>query len=135
MPGAATTLPTPSSAEGDAERLKSRKDDGQRERVNIKPAAAAFTSPRQRPQRRQHDRCELKQQRRAHKGQDAQSEDRQAADAAAGERVERAEDAAGLLAEKLLPDRRIDPGNGNEGPKPKDQERADGQSDAPPQAR
>ena len=31
----------------------------------------------------------------------------------------------------LLPDRRIDPGNGNEGPKPKDQERADGQSDAP----
>ncbi len=61
---------------------------------------------------------------------DVQREDRHAVDAAAGEHVEHAEDAAGLRLEHLLPDVGVDAGQRNVGAEPIDQQRTQGEPDA-----
>ena len=57
-------------------------------------------------------------------------EDRHAVDAAAGEHIEHAENAAGLGLEHLFPDIGIDARQRNVGPEPVDQQRAEGEPDA-----
>ena len=98
---------------GDAEGLQHGKDDGQVAGPlgDLAPAQLAFLL--QFFEGGNHHRQQLQNDRRRDVRHDAQREDRQPADVAAGEQVEEAEDRSRLRAEELLPALDVDSGRGD----------------------
>src|SRR5207253_3926875 len=91
-----------------AERLNDRQGDGAVARVLIDLAAAHFAFLRQFLEVRPHDGEELQDDRRRNVRHDAEGEDGEAAKSAAGEEIEKSEDAALQRFEEFLQRDRID---------------------------
>jgi hypothetical protein len=99
-------------------------------RVLVQRLAPGLAFLLQRLQLRRHRGQKLNDDRRRNVGHDVQREDRHAVNAAAGEHVEHAQNAAGLGAEHLFPDVGIDPGQRDIGAEPVDQERTQREPDS-----
>jgi hypothetical protein len=81
-------------------------------------------------ERRRHRRHQLDDDRGRDVRHDVEREDRHPVDAAAGEHVEHAENAAGLGAEDLFPGGRVDAGQRNVGAEPINEQRTQREPDA-----
>ena len=117
-------------ADGDAVGLERRQHHGEIARVLVDDLAALLALFLERFERRRHRRHQLDDDRGRDVRHDVEREDRHAVDAAAGEHVEHAEDAAGLGVEDLLPGGRVDAGQRDVGAEPIDQQRAEREPDA-----
>ena len=98
--------------------------------VLVERLAARLAFLLQRLELRRHRGQQLDDDRGRDVRHDVQREDRHAVDAAAGEHVEHAEDAAGLRREDLLAGVGIDAGQRDVGAEPIDEQRAQGEPDA-----
>ena len=102
-PGSTTTLPVPSQADGDAVGLERRQHHGEIARVLVHDLAARLAFLLERFERGRHRRHQLNDDRGRDVRHDVEREDRHPVDAAAGEHVEHAEDAAGLRTGRSAP--------------------------------
>src|ERR1019366_774734 len=101
-------------AHGDAERLGNAEADGQVAGPLGNFAAAEFALFLQFFESRDDDGEELEDDRRRDVRHDAEGEDGQAPDVAAGKEIEEAEDGAGLALQEVLPANHVDAGSGDE---------------------
>ena len=116
--------------DGDAVGLEHGQHDGQVARVLVDDLAALLALLLQLLERRDDRRHQLHDDRGGDVGHDAEREDRHALDGAAGEHVEHAQDAGGLLLERLLQRLEIDAGQRDVGAEPVDEQRAEREPDA-----
>ena len=114
----------------DAVGLDERQQHGAVARVLVDDLAALLAFLLQRFERRDDRRHQLHDDGGGDVGHDAQREDRHALDGAAGEHVEDAEHAAGLLREGLREGVRIDAGKRDIGAEAVDEQRAEREPDA-----
>ena len=116
--------------DADAVGLERGQHHGEIPGVLVHDLAARLAFLLERFERGRDRRHQLDDDRGRDVGHDVEREDRHPVDAAAGEHVEHAENAAGLGVENLLPGGRIDAGQRNIGAQAIDQQRADREPDA-----
>src|SRR5437660_257656 len=119
-----------SEADRDAVGLERREDHREIARVLVDRLAALLAFLLELLERRRDRRHQLDDDRGRDVRHDVEREDRHPVDAAAGEHVEHAENAAGLRAEYLVPGRGVDAGQRDIGAEAVDQERAESEPDA-----
>jgi hypothetical protein len=117
-------------ADGDAVRLERRQDHGQVARVLVQGLAAGLAFLLQRLELGRDGGQKLDDDRCRDVRHDVQRKNRHAVDAAAGEHIEHAEDAARLGAEHLFPDVGIDAGQRDVGAESINKQRTQGEPDA-----
>ncbi len=120
-------------AHGDSERLRDAEADGQVAGPLSDLAAAEFAFLLKLFQRGNDDRQQLQDDRRRDVRHDAEREDRQAPDIAAGEEIEETEDAARLARQKVLPANDVDARRRNVTAEPVNGEHGECKKDAVPE--